>query len=91
MVNYRYIVFGRSDCNFCCLALDFCEAKGIESLFLDFKDNREILEDYKDFYNHPTVPIILANNLETGHTRKLGGYKEFIEEMVKQTNKKEGV
>lgn len=75
----RFIIIGRSTCPFCVKAVDYCEAKGVQSKFLDYADTPEILEEYKDFYNHPTVPIVLANNLKTGYIKMVGGFSDLLE------------
>ena len=75
----KIIIIGRSTCPFCVRALDYCSAKKVESQFLDYAMKPEILEEYKQFHNHPTVPIILANNVETGYTKKVGGYSDLLE------------
>lgn len=75
----RYIIIGRETCSFCVRAIDLCSASGCEYLFLNYEHHSEILEDYKDFYAHSTVPIILANNVETGYTRKVGGYTDLLD------------
>jgi glutaredoxin len=75
----KFIIIGRSTCPFCVRAVDYCTAKERESIFLDYAEKEEMLEEYKQFHNHPTVPIILANNLETGYTKKVGGYTDLLE------------
>lgn len=75
----RFFIFGRSTCDFCISAVDYCSASGVEYCFLDHADNPSILEDYKHFYEQETVPIILANNLKTGKTRKIGGYTDLLD------------
>ena len=64
----RFIIIGRSSCPFCVQAVDFCKARQKECVFLDYSEKTEILEDYKEFHSQKTVPIVLANNLETGYT-----------------------
>ena len=76
--NNRFIIIGRRSCPFCIRALDYCTANQVPSVFLDYAESAHILEDYKKFYNHKTVPIILANNLETGYTKKVGGYTDLL-------------
>tara|TARA_B100000927_G_scaffold193069_1_gene155685 strand:+ start:3471 stop:3722 length:252 start_codon:yes stop_codon:yes gene_type:complete len=78
MSKQRFIIVGRSSCPFCAMAEDFLSCKGQESIFLDYESNREILEDYKEFYKQKTVPIIISNNLETGLTKKVGGYTDLL-------------
>ena len=56
--------------------------KNIELIISDdgsTDSTQKILEDYKDFYNQKTVPIILANCLDTGVTKKVGGYQDLLE------------
>jgi len=75
----RYIVIGRSNCPFCRMAADICVAKQTSHVFLDYVEHLTILEEYKLFYEHQTVPIILENDLETGLTKKVGGYQDLLE------------
>ena len=75
----RFIIIGRLSCPFCVKAVDYCKAKQTEFIFLNYTENPEVLEEYKEFHKQPTVPIILANNLETGYTKKVGGYSDLLE------------
>ena len=75
----RFIIIGRTSCPFCLRAIDYCTAKQAEYIFADYATRPEILEEYKEFHDQATVPIILANNLETGYTKKIGGYSELLE------------
>ena len=75
----RFIIIGRTTCPFCIRAIDYCTAKEAEYVFADYTKKPEILEEYKEFHNQPTVPIILANNLKTGYTKKIGGYSDLLE------------
>tara|TARA_E500000318_G_C3397636_1_gene148514 strand:+ start:311 stop:553 length:243 start_codon:yes stop_codon:yes gene_type:complete len=75
----RFIIIGRSTCPFCIQAMDFCKARQKEYIFLDYNENREILEEYKQFHGQKTVPIVLANNFETGYTKKVGGYTDLLD------------
>ena len=77
-MDNRYIIIGRSTCQFCAHADDFCKSSGLESVFLDYVGKEEILEEYKEFYQQSTVPIILQNNLTTGETKKIGGYSDLL-------------
>ncbi len=47
-------------------------------MFLDYTEDPKALDDYKEFHNQSTVPIILANNIDTGYTKKVGGYSELL-------------
>ena len=75
----RFIIIGRSSCEFCTYAVDYCKAINAEYLFLDYNNNREILDTYKEFHEQGTIPIILANDIETGHTKKVGGYTDLLD------------
>ena len=75
----RFIIIGRLTCPFCTKAIDYCKAKSAEYVFFNYTAHPEILEEYKQFHNQRTVPIILANNLETGYTNKVGGYSDLLE------------
>lgn len=79
MVDERYIIIGRSSCPFCTMAIDFLKCKGRESIFLDYDLDRSILEEYKDFYNQKTVPIIISNNIKSGLVKKIGGYDNLLD------------
>ena len=75
----RFIIIGRLSCPFCVNAIEYCRAKKVEFIFFNYTSNPEILEEYKQFHDQSTVPIILANNLETGYTKKVGGYSDLLE------------
>ena len=75
----RFIVIGRSTCPFCTMAEDLLKASKKECIFLDYCPSVHILEDYKKFYNQSTVPIILSNHLDTGYTKRIGGYTDLLE------------
>tara|TARA_B100001094_G_C18184946_1_gene803175 strand:- start:2009 stop:2254 length:246 start_codon:yes stop_codon:yes gene_type:complete len=77
----RFIIIGRSSCPFCAMAQDILRAKQIESIFLDYEEERDILEDYKQFHNQDTVPIILSNNLDSGYVKKIGGYTDLLDHL----------
>ena len=82
MNDHRYIIIGRSSCPFCIMSVDLLIAKGYDHVFLDYLDREDVLEDYKDFHQQKTVPIILANNKTTGHTYKVGGYSDLLEHQI---------
>lgn len=75
----RFIIIGRSTCPFCVEAVRYCKAKNVEHKFLDYAAKTSVLEEYKQFHKHPTVPIILANHLETGLVKMVGGYSDLLE------------
>lgn len=79
MIDERFIIIGRSTCPFCNMAEDFLSCKQMPSVFLDYCDTPEILEDYKAFHGQKTVPIILSNDLGTGLVKKIGGYTDLLD------------
>tara|TARA_B100000282_G_C31678117_1_gene465396 strand:+ start:907 stop:1101 length:195 start_codon:yes stop_codon:yes gene_type:complete len=58
---------------------DLLAASSKSFIFLDYSTRSSILEDYKEFHNQATVPIILSNNTTTGYTKKIGGYTDLLE------------
>lgn len=77
----RFIVIGRSTCPFCTMAEDLLKASHLQCVFLDYSERTHILEDYKEFHNQDTVPIILSNDLDSGLTTRIGGYTELLEHL----------
>ncbi len=85
MINARYIIIGRYSCPFCCMAIDLCTAKDLKTVFLNYESEKNILEDYKQYYNFETVPIILKNCQDTGKVNFIGGYKELVEHFAEES------
>ena len=75
----RILIYGRSSCPFCIHAQDFCIANSLEFKFLDYIHDEEFLEECKEFYDHPTVPIVLSNDLDSGLVKKIGGYTDLLD------------
>mgnify|MGYP002831122231 CR=1 FL=1 len=66
------------------MAEDFLMCKDAEVVFLDYSQQPLLLEDYKEFYNQKTVPIILSNNIETGYTKRIGGYSDLLDYLANE-------
>ena len=75
----RFIIIGRDSCPFCVKAIEYCRAKDVEYIFLNYTEKPEMLEEYKVFHKQKTVPIILANNMLSGYTKMVGGYSSLLE------------
>lgn len=75
----RFIVYGRESCPWCVRAINFLEILRQEKVFLNMEEDREGLEQAKNFYNWKTVPMIIENNLETGEVKFIGGYDSLKE------------
>ena len=80
-MSERFIIIGRATCPFCTMAEDLLKASNKPHIFLDYSTTTSLLEDYKQFHNQRTVPIILSNNLDTGYTFKIGGYTDLLEHL----------
>lgn len=75
----RFIIIGRNSCPYCIAAQNFVSAiKGV-SIVLNYEENPEILEEYKEFHGQKTVPIILHNDLVSGRIIKIGGYTDLLD------------
>tara|TARA_B100000085_G_scaffold137694_1_gene125442 strand:+ start:2355 stop:2546 length:192 start_codon:yes stop_codon:yes gene_type:complete len=55
--------------------------ENVDFVFLDYAERPEILDDYKQFHNMETVPIILKNNLTTGYVSLVGGYTSLAAQL----------
>ena len=66
--NNRFFIYGRSSCSFCTAAINFCLALKKQFYFFDYEGKKADLDEIKIFYSAKTVPIILANDLDTGLT-----------------------
>jgi len=75
----RYLVYGRQSCPYCRKAIDLLSEKDKESIFFDFSEDPEAIQEAKNFYDQSTVPIILENNRSSGHTKLIGGYTDLVE------------
>ena len=75
----RYFIYGRETCPFCVAACNYFDATERKYTFFDHKDDLEFLSYVKEFYESPTVPIILENNLDTGEVKKIGGYTDLLD------------
>ena len=78
-MDERYLIYGRNSCRFCILACDFLNASKKEYLFFDYDRDRTFLDEVKEFYLFPTVPIILENDTITGAVKFIGGYSDLLD------------
>ena len=72
-----YIVYGRSSCPFCVEATQLLDFAGVEYDYFNLEGDREFLQEAKEFYNHPTVPIVLKIDGESGIVRLIGGCSDL--------------
>ncbi len=76
-MDSRFIIYGRSSCPYCSHAVDLLQARGVQNVFFDFSEDPIAIQEAKRFYNWPTVPMVLENNLNTGETTFVGGYDDL--------------
>jgi len=76
--DYKYIIVGNSICPFSIHCVDYCKVRTFQYIFLDCIGNDEALQEYKEYYDQERLPIVLANNLETGYTKKVGDYSDLL-------------
>lgn len=76
-----YLVYGRSSCPYCIESTQLLDFAGLDYDFFDLEDDREFLEEAKQFYKHPTVPIVLKIEGETGRVRLIGGCDDLKGEL----------
>ena len=76
-----YLIYGRSSCPYCVKANHLLDFAGISYDFFDLEEDREFLEEAKVFYNHPTVPIVLRIDGETGIVNLIGGCDDLKGEL----------
>lgn len=76
-----YLIYGRSSCPYCTKAASLLDFAGIEYDFFDLENDREFLNEAKQFYNHPTVPIVLKIDGESGIVSLIGGCDDLKGEL----------
>jgi len=74
----RFIVYGRSTCPYCTLALELLRSREKENVYFDFSEDPAAVKEAMEFYDWPTVPMVLENDLTTGETKFIGGYADLL-------------
>ena len=74
-MDKHYTVYMKTSCPFCVQARDelFRQKVGHTIYILD--DQPERLQSLKDFYGHPTVPIVFIS--QGGMEKLIGGYTDL--------------
>jgi len=58
----KYIVYGKSDCNYCVKVVNKLIKQG-KCFYVEMYDNDpERLELIKKMYNHPTIPVVICKD-----------------------------
>ena len=81
MTEKRYFIYGHGQCPFCIMACDYLSALKKEHFFFDYQSDPAMLKELKEFYKHPTFPMILENDIESGKTIFVGGYTELLDNL----------
>ena len=75
----RYVIFGTETCPFCVKARELLEASDQDTKVVNFEeDQKQVLQEIKEAYNWPTVPMIF----EVGDDKSItfvGGYTDLVE------------
>ncbi len=71
--KHKYLIYGRRSCPFCVEAVEVLQARDIENIFFDLESDQKFLNEAKQFYNHPTVPIVLKIDNDSGIVKLIGG------------------
>jgi len=53
--------------------------RSIDTVWINLSDDPGYLKEVKEYYDFPTVPVILKNNLDTGKVSFVGGCAQLLE------------
>ena len=76
-----YLIYGRSTCPYCVKATQLLDFAGVDYNFFDLEEDREFLDEAKKFYKHPTVPIVLKVDGDSGIVKLIGGCDDLKGEL----------
>lgn len=74
----RYVIFGRESCPYCVKAVQLLEERKENHKFVNFQESQsDILQEVKEAYGWPTVPIVIQikDRLEV---TIIGGYTDLV-------------
>jgi len=75
----KYVMFIKQSCPFCVKAIEILEQKSVEFKIVNFEENQtEILQEIKDAYAWPTVPLIFQVKDNTA-IEFIGGFTDLKE------------
>ena len=75
----RYVVFSKSTCPFCISAQELLSEKEMAFKVVNFEpDQQQVLQEIKDAYQWPTVPMIFRIN-DDKKVDFIGGYTDLCE------------
>ena len=74
----RYIIFGRETCPFCVKAEQLLKEREKNYKFVNFQESQsDILQEVKEAYDWPTVPIIIQIK-DQFEVSIIGGYTDLV-------------
>jgi glutaredoxin len=77
----KYVLYAKQTCPFCIKAQEFFVREGKEFKVVNFEENHQnILQDIKEAYDWPTVPIIFEVE-GSRNIRFVGGYTDLIKHL----------
>ena len=76
-MDKKYIVYGASWCNYCTNAVGLLRSEGLSFHFVDASTDKQFIEEIKEFYDSPTVPVIIEIDNTTGLVSKIGGFTDL--------------
>ena len=75
----KYVMFAKESCPFCVEAREILEQKSVEFKVVNFEENQtEILQEIKEAYAWPTVPMIFQVKDNTT-IKFIGGFTDLKE------------
>lgn len=74
-MDKHYTLYIKTNCPFCVQAKDFLFEKKLSHTVHIMDDNPNGLQRLKEFYEHPTVPIIFMD--KGGMEKLIGGYTDL--------------
>ena len=72
-----YIVYGWDDCPFCDSARELLLEKGHKHMYVSLVHDDSLLAHFKQYYDWPTVPIIIEQNMSKNAPTLIGGYTDL--------------
>ena len=77
----NYIIYGLSTCPYCITAIRALLDRGLTCRFFDLSDRLDFLTEVKEYYDFPTVPIILGIENLSGLVKFVGGCDSLLESL----------
>ena len=74
----RYVIFGKKQCPYCVKAEALLEERGEKIKVVNFEPDQDVvLQEIKNAYEWPTVPMIFEVN-DSAAINFIGGYTDLV-------------